>query len=82
MVLQSLVRYLKKHSDVSMTASLLSLLFKLGVLGLQIYELIFYLLAFLSSVLTFTNKRKTKYQNRYKAAYEFISKHYLNFLKT
>lgn len=80
MILQSLVRYLAKHTASSKVGTL-SLLFKIGVLALQFYEMIFYYIGYLLSALVLNTKKKTKCQGRYKAAYDFITKYYLIFLR-
>ncbi|MCB1614661.1 MAG: glycosyltransferase family 2 protein [Pseudomonadales bacterium] len=80
MILQSLVSYLKKYTK-GFKGSILSGLFKFGVLTLQIYDLLFYFIVFLLAGLFVSNKKRDKFKNRFIAAYDFLTKYYISFLR-
>jgi hypothetical protein len=79
MMFQSLLLYLRKH-ETKYSYALLSILFKIGLLSRQLYELIVFFIAFQMCRLSANTKRATKCSVRYKSASEFLLKYYLKFL--
>lgn len=80
MTLESLLLYLRKHTAPG-RAKTLSILFKLGVLLLQVYELTVFWIAHAFCRMTGNAARASKCAVRYKAAGEFLATYYLKFLR-
>ena len=79
MNLRSLLLYFRKYSSILSYAPL-SILFKIGVLSRQLYELFVFFAGFQICRLTANSKRAAKCSIRYKSALDFLLKFYLKFL--
>jgi GT2 family glycosyltransferase len=79
MMLRSLLLYFHKNSS-TFSYMLLSILFKIGVLSRQIYELVIFFVGFQIYRLTANTQRAAKCFLRYKSASDFMLKYYLKFL--
>ena len=79
MMLRSLLLYFHKNSSVFSYIPL-SILFKIGVLSRQLYELMVFFVGFQICRLTANTRRAAKCSVRYKSASDFVVKFYLKFL--
>jgi hypothetical protein len=79
MTLESLLQYLEKHTSPG-KSKMLSILFKAGVLFLQLYELTVFGVAHAFCRMTGSAARADKCAVRYKSAMEFLATYYLEFL--
>lgn len=79
MMLRSLLLYFHKNSS-TLSYIPLSVLFKIGVLSRQLYELIVFFVGFQACRLTANTPRAAKCSVRYKSASDFLLKYYLKFL--
>jgi GT2 family glycosyltransferase len=79
MMFQSLLLYFHKNMSGSSYMPL-AILFKIGVLSRQLYELIVFFVAFVICRLSANSKRAAKCSVRYKSASDFLLKYYLKFL--
>jgi GT2 family glycosyltransferase len=78
-MLRSLLLYFRKHYS-RISFAMLSLLFKLGVLSRQIYELLVYYIGYRVCRITNNNARAQKNYLRYKSAKDFLNSFYIKFL--
>jgi GT2 family glycosyltransferase len=79
MMLRSLLLYFRKSTPAASYIPL-SILFKIGVLSRQLYELIVFFVGFQICRLTANTQRAAKCSVRYKSASDFLLKFYLKFL--
>lgn len=79
MVLRSLLQYFHKNSSSS-SYYLLSILFKIGILSRQLYELVVFFVGFLICRITANTQQAVKCSIRYRAALDFLVKFYIPFL--
>jgi hypothetical protein len=79
MMLRSLLLYFRKNSS-ALSYMPLSMLFKMGVLSRQLYELTVFFVGFQMCRLSANSKRAAKCSIRYKSASDFLLKFYLKFL--
>jgi hypothetical protein len=79
MMFQSLLLYFHKNMP-GYSYLPLSILFKIGVLSRQVYELTVFFIAFQICRLSANSKRADKCSLRYKSASDFLTKYYLKFL--
>lgn len=79
MMLQSLLLYFRKNSS-SFAFFVLSILFKIGILSRQLYELTVFFLGFLMYWIAGNTQQAVKCSVRYKAARDFLVKFYIPFL--
>lgn len=79
MMLQSLLLYFRKNSS-PFSYFVLSILFKIGILSRQLYELIVFFAAFLMYRMIAKTQQAIKCSIRYKAALDFLLKYYIPFL--
>jgi GT2 family glycosyltransferase len=79
MMLRSLLLYFRKNSSL-LSYIPLSVMFKVGVLSRQLYELIVFFVGFQVCRLTANSQRAAKCSVRYKSASDFLFRFYLKFL--
>jgi GT2 family glycosyltransferase len=79
MMLRSLLLYFRKNSSI-LSYIPLSVIFKIGVLPHQLYELIVFFVGFQVYRLSANSQKAAKCSVRYKSASDFLLKFYLNFL--
>jgi hypothetical protein len=79
MTLESLLRYLEKHTSPG-KSKMLSILFKVGVLFLQLYELTVFGVAHAFCRMAGNAAQADKCAVRYKSAMDFLATYYLKFL--
>jgi len=78
-MLRSLLLYFRKHSP-HISFVMLSLLFKVGVLSRQTYELLVYYIGYQVCRITNNSSRAQKNYLRYKSARDFLNSFYIEFL--
>lgn len=81
MMMQSLVLYLKKHSESEWILVLLPL-FKLGVLSLQFFEWIYALVSYVFFTLFFYRKGIKKRKDKLKNIHALLTKYSIDFIST
>jgi len=81
MILQSLVRFLNKHSEPSQALLLVPLL-KAGVLLLMLCEVIVSLVGFVLLGVVLGKKKRNKYKRNFKEAYSFLAEYSWKFLQS
>jgi GT2 family glycosyltransferase len=79
MRLRSLLLYFRKNTPLFFYIPL-SLIFKVGVLSRQLYEIVIYFVCFQVCRLFANTKRADKCYLKYKAAWDFLRRFYLKFL--